>query len=184
MTAIDKLLVKWPKVLFPVIITAVFGVISPLACGGILYAKFVHGAFPEIGMIGFGFVVLVLAFFTWASIGGFFSSLRNLKEPYTRLEADNNGMSFVVNARKGGNILVPWAEIKEIKQDNVYRGDHHHIDTLHVALYSGSSISLSSIMNAESASGDKEIHLGKDTLDFDLDELIQTLNEMKDKAKW
>jgi len=179
----EKIVVKWPPTLFPVIVTAVFGVISPLACGGLLYAKFVYGAFPEIGMIGFGFVVLVLAFFTFISIDGFFSSLRNLKEPYTRLEADENGMSFVVNARKGGNILAPWREIKEIKRENrVYRGDHHYIDTLHVALYSGSSVSLSSIMNAESASGDKEIHLGKDTLDIDLDELIQTLNEMKDKA--
>ena len=187
MTAHEKILVKWPKVMFPVLVTAVFGVTCFFACIGILYARVKFDAFPEVGMIGFGFVVLVLAFFTWISFWGFLSSLRNLKEPYKRLMADENGILFVVNPRKDEHILTPWREIKEINKGNVKRGCSRptiYVDTLHVVLYSGSSVSFPDfIVNSEQHS-DKDIHLAEDTMDVELDQLIQALGEMKGKAEW
>ena len=86
------LVIRWPKILLPCCITAIFSILLSIAIlvsiWGLINNKLPTGLLESI------FVIAILILFDLVAILGFVRSVRNYLNPYTRFIANHEGIFF------------------------------------------------------------------------------------------
>lgn len=178
----DILVIRWPKVVLPCLITGIFSVLLSIAILVSIWA-FINNKLPT-GLLESIFVIVILILFDLVAILGFVKSVRNYSNPYTRFIANHEGVFF--NIILGGKraFFLPWSSIESINIDKKYRSVGRYgslIDVLLISFKQSPEHKLPSVLSNAFTDAQNNIYFYYDTLDVSLENIASRLNEMKEQ---
>jgi hypothetical protein len=174
---------KWPKNLALVLLTGFFAIgicgLVPL----LVYLKS-QGQLPEdLVKTNFTVAMVVVGIFGLICLGGFISSVKNYFNPFTRFIANHEGMFMNITLRGQKAFFVAWHDLAKIEKTQIKRtagrGATHYVDALGIFIKDDAAVDVPQVKRGVENSTDRQINFPEDTLDKDLDQLLQQLNDLK-----
>jgi len=182
-SASDDVTARWPKNFSLLVLVGIFAAIMSILIPGLIYL-YVAGKMPEeIGFLSFIVLMFFMGLFGVACIGGFVSSVKNYRNPFLRFLANSEGLFMNITFKMKDAFFVSWGDIEKIEKTIVKRSmsrGTQNVDSLGVFIKNKSNIVLPKAMRGVEGCTKNQVNFPEDTLDTELDDLLEKLNSLKD----
>lgn len=179
------IIIRWPKGFTPGITERIGGIILLLGLLSYTVDTFFINLSEIIGHIGRIFILIFLFIGIILLTMGMMASLKNYRGSNNRLVANKEGLFLNITLRKNEAFYLPYQNILAIEKKKIKRSIFYpsiFIDALSIKLMPGIDYTFPKVMRGVSAYSHRELNLAKDTLDMDLDSLIEQLKMLKEKS--
>jgi len=176
----NDLSVKWPK---SILLTTLTGIFAIFLLSAIIVL--IKNPYESSNIfLNYNFMLIVLTIAELYCVKAFMWHSKNYINPYKRLVANNEGLFLDITLKENSAFFIPWQNILTIERKFIEIGDKDDENffsgyVFYVKLKSNSEYSFPKIMRGIEACSEKEINMAENTLDMDLDSVIDKLNAMK-----